>query len=259
MKSIFLSFFVLAFFAVRSQKLPVISTQDLETEIFLGYDTLGASYSITDNVLIKKMDGQKWQYKNLQLGKITKVDLQNPLKIVIFYQDFNTVILVDNQLNETSNINLNDSTNPIIPMAFGLASRNRLWIYNNLTLKIGLYDFKTRALIDLTVPFTNNVKYYCSDFNNFRWVDELGNAYGCDVYGKVKSFGKLPEFEQMEWISDANVLYSYQNKLYQFNLVDRKSNLLEIDEKTFINFSCKDQILSIFTGRRITNYKIAIQ
>lgn len=49
---------------------------------------------------IKKNNTQLWQYKNLSLGKITKIDLQNPLKIVLFYEGFNSVILLDNQLNE---------------------------------------------------------------------------------------------------------------------------------------------------------------
>jgi hypothetical protein len=39
-------------------------------------------------------------YQNFSLGKITKVDLQNPLKIVLFYENFNTVVTLDNQLNE---------------------------------------------------------------------------------------------------------------------------------------------------------------
>jgi hypothetical protein len=37
--------------------------------------------------------------------KITKVDLQNPLKIVLFYESFNSALLLDNQLNEIQKIN----------------------------------------------------------------------------------------------------------------------------------------------------------
>jgi hypothetical protein len=38
--------------------------------------------------------------KSLFGKKITKVDLQNPLKIVLFYESFNSALLLDNQLNE---------------------------------------------------------------------------------------------------------------------------------------------------------------
>ena len=135
---------LLCFCTAVAQKPVLVSAFPITADAFVGYDALGAYYTITNNVLTKQLGEQKWQYKNPQLGKIAKVDLQNPLKIVLFYQDFNTVIIVDNQLNETTNINLNDSNNPIVPIGIGLASGNRLWIYNNLTMKIGLYDYAKR-------------------------------------------------------------------------------------------------------------------
>ena len=258
MKRNFVLLLLLCFLSVVGQKPILKNSVILNADTFLGYDSLGAFYSITNNVLTKQFGEQKWQYKNPQLGKIAKVDLQNPLKIVVFYQDFNTVILVDNQLNETANINLNDSNNPIVPIGIGLAAGNRLWIYNNLTMKVGLYDYSKRELQTLTVPFTNNVTSYSSDFNFFQWVDELGNAYRCDVYGKISALGVVPNNEEIQYISQATLLYRKANSLYTFDLLEKKSTLIEIDEKTFKNFTFKDQILSIFTDHGITNYKIAV-
>jgi hypothetical protein len=258
MKKVCLLFWLFCLSNGMAQKPVLLNTFALNADAFVGYDALGAIYSITNNVLTKQFGTQKWQYKNLQLGKIAKVDLQNPLKIVLFYQDFNTVILLDNQLNETANINLNDSTNPIVPIGIGLAAGNRLWIYNNLTQKIGLYAYAKKELKTLTTPFSNNVRYYESDFNYFQWVDEEGNAFRCDVYGKINSFGELPKFDQVQWISENLLVYKKGNELYEYDLKDKKSILLEIEEKTFKNFTYKDQILSIFTDNGITNYKIAV-
>lgn len=258
MKRVYFLFWLFCTCTAAAQKPVWRNNFDLKADSFVGYDALGAIYSITNNVLTKQMGAQKWQYKNPQLGKIAKVDLQNPLKIVLFYQGFNTIILVDNQLNETANINLNDSTNPIIAMGVGLAAGNRLWIYNNVTSKIGLYDYSKRELKTLTVPFSNNVKSYCSDFNFFQWVDELGNLYRCDVYGKIKMLGIMKDCEQIQLISDSILIYQKGSNLYEYDLVEKKETLLEIDEKTFKNFSFKDQILSIFTDHGITNYKIAV-
>jgi hypothetical protein len=71
------------------------------------------------------------------LGKITKVDLQNPLKIVLFYESFNVAPL-DNQLNEIQKINFSSNANPIVITATGIASQNQLWVYNSLNQQIGL-------------------------------------------------------------------------------------------------------------------------
>ena len=258
MKKTYLYILLLCFLSVTAQKPILVNTVVLEADTFVGYDALGAYYSITNNVLTKQMADQKWQYKNPQLGKIAKIDLQNPLKIVLFYQDFNKVILLDNQLNETHIINLNDSSNPIVPIGIGFAAGNRLWIYNNLTLKIGLYDYGKRELKNLTVPFPNNVRHYVSDFNFFYWIDELGNSYRCDIYGKITMLGYIDASEHIYWISDSVLVYQKENNLYEYNLKDKKNTLLEIDEKTFKNFTYKDQILSIFTDHGITNYKIAV-
>jgi hypothetical protein len=241
-----------------AQKPVLTNTFPLTADTFVGYDALGAYYTINNNVLSKQMGEQKWQYKNPQLGKIAKVDLQNPLKIVLFYQDFNTVIIVDNQLNETTKINLSDSSIPIVAIGIGLASGNRLWIYNNLTLKVGLYDYSKRELKTLTVPFTNNVTSYSSDFNFFQWADEQRNVFQCDVYGKIKSLGILPYYDEIQWTSDTMLIYRNANDLFTYSLLEKKSALIEIEEKTFKNFTYKDQILSIFTDQGITNYKIAV-
>jgi hypothetical protein len=258
MKKVYLLFWLFCVWNGLAQKPVLMNTFELKADVFVGYDALGAIYSITNNVLTKQFGEQKWQYKNLQLGKITKVDLQNPLKIVLFYQDFNAAILVDNQLNETANINLNNSTNPIVAIAIGLAAGNRLWIYNNLSQKIGLYEYSKREFKNLTIPFTNNVTYYESGFNYFQWIDEEGNSFRCDVYGKIDQMGNLPSFDQIQWISDTLLLFKKGNELYEYNFKDKKSTLVEIDKKTFKNFTYKDQILSIFTDNGITNYKIAV-
>ena len=176
----------------------------------------------------------------------------------MFFQSFNTVILLDNQLNETLKIELANTENPILPIAIGLASGNRLWIYNSLSQKIGLYDYAKKDLQPLTTPFVNNVRYYESDFNYFRWTDEFGNAFRCDVYGKVVALGEVPVSEQIQWVSDAIILYKKDTKLYEYDFASTKSTLIEIGEKTFKKFSFKDQILSIFTNQGITNYKITV-
>ena len=255
---------LLVFFSVASvsgQNLKPSNRQffALDADAFIGYDALGAFYFIKNNVFTKEADGKIWQYKNPQLGKISKVDLQNPLKIVLFFQSFATVILLDNQLNETQKINLAETDNPILPIAVGLAAGNRLWIYNSLSQKIGLYDYAKKELQTLTTPFVNNVKYYESDFNYFQWTDELGNAFRCDVYGKVNPLGKVPVAEQIQWVSDTLLIYKKDQQLYEYDFTTSKSSLIEIEEKTFKKFSFKDQILSIFTNQGITNYKITVQ
>ena len=102
----------------------------LLTDTFLGFDNQQNQYSIKDNVLSKNSKLINYQYKNVSLGKITRVDFQNPLQIVVFYNDFNTAILLDNQLNETKKIDFNLLSEAVNIDAIALSSQNQLWFFD---------------------------------------------------------------------------------------------------------------------------------
>ncbi len=86
-------------------KTQLISSQKIDADEMVGFDGSENMYYIKNNVLFKKNKKELWQYKNISLGKITHVDIQNPLKTILFYENFNTVITLDNQFNETQKIN----------------------------------------------------------------------------------------------------------------------------------------------------------
>jgi len=260
MKKILLFLFVVSAALGQDQKIQVVEQQSfaLIADTFLGYDSLGALYYIKNNVLTKQMDDTVWNYKNLSLGKIAKVDFQNPLKIVVFYENFNTVVLVDNQLNETLKINWNDSTTPIVATAVGLAFGNRLWVYNSSTQQVGLYDYLNKEYQTITTPFPNSVRFYQSDFNTFFWIDDQGYGKYCDVYGKVTPFGNLLSLDQFQMVTKTDYLFKKGQFLYFYSSKLKKTIEIQIGEKTFENFSYKEQILAIFTNQGITNYKIKL-
>ncbi len=70
----------------------------IQADAFYGFDNFGFAYYGFENALIKEKEGQKSQYQNLALGKISRVDLQNPLNLVLHYANFNAVVLLYNKL-----------------------------------------------------------------------------------------------------------------------------------------------------------------
>lgn len=233
-------------------------TVELVFDQFVGIDKFGFQYFIKNNILFKQKDGQSLEYKNLSLGKIARVDLQNPLKLLLFYENFNTIVTLDNQLNETQRVNFSEHPTPIIASAVGIASQNRFWIYNSLTQQLGLFDPQKNTLQPLASPFLENLNYYDSDFNYFQWIDGKGNWNICDVFGKVTTIGKMDAFERLQFIGDRQLLYSNEGRLHVLDLKNDKKYLLENIEKSFESFYYKDRILSIFTRQGIINHKIII-
>ncbi|SFD27772.1 hypothetical protein [Flavobacterium phragmitis] len=249
-----------ALFAQDSSITPILLSQyKNNADVFLGYDSFGYSYQIKNNVFSKTKGNEIFEYKNVSLGKITKVDLQNPLKIVLFYQDFNSVVLLDNQLNKMTEINFSQSPTPIVVDAIGMSTQNQLWIYNSLNQQIGLFDYLKNEYKTVSIPLTEPIKHYQTDFNTFNWIDKNNNWFSCDIFGKITSNEKVSDFDKIEMMNSSQYIFSKDNILYFKGFNKPNSDVIseiKILEKTFDNFYYKDQILSIFTATDISNYKI---
>lgn len=239
-------------------KTTAMHSETLENKTYVGFDGLGNNYYIKNNVFIKQNEQQTWEYKNVALGKITSVDYVNPLKIVVFYEDFNTIITLDNQLNEIQKLNLFEIDNTIFASKIGMASQNQFWIYNALTQQILLFDYLKNTSKSIGNPIAENIKYTQSDFNNFYWIDEINNWYSIDIFGKVTLLANIPPFEKIQIVDNQKLLFSRDNTLYCLNNQSKTIFEIEIVEKSFQNFYYKDQILAIFTNQQIKNYKIKL-
>lgn len=260
-KTFLIIIFNLCYLPMSSQE--VINSIKLETiklgyDTFLGFDNQQNSYSIKNNVLTKKSPTKQFQYNNLSLGKITNVDFQNPLEIVIFYKNFNTVVLLDNQLNEIKKIDFNLKSTPINLEAVALSSQNQIWIYDSISSKIGLYNVNTDTFKWISTMLENPISYYESDYTHFYWTDIHLNLYRISIYGAIEKLGILPNFDTIQFTKNGNSIYKTDDKLYYYDLTSKSSSKIAIDEKIISKFFFRDGILSIFTQNEITNYKIIL-
>lgn len=259
MKNILLFLFFLIFSSTFAQAQKIVATSfsiedNLKAEEFLGIDTFGNLYYIYENVLYKKKDAVILEYKNLSLGEITSVDIINPLKIIVFYEQFNTLIALDNQLNEIQKISFSDLT----IAATGLASQNQIWIFDQTSQKIGLYNSLTKTHKTIAPPIIGTLLHFETNLNYFHWIDSNQNWYSCSVYGEISNLKKVPNYDKIQIIDADTILFSQGEHLY---LLDFKKDLryeIENVKKSFVSFFYKDQILSIFTNRQLMNYKITI-
>ena len=248
----------LSFCQNQKLKTTALDTKELENKTYIGFDGLGNNYYIKDNIFSKQNENKTWEYKNVALGKITSVDYLNPLKIVVFYEDFNTIITLDNQLNEIQKLNIFDIDNTIFASKIGLASQDQFWIYNSLTQQIMLFDYSKNTSRNIGNPIQESIKYTQSDFNNFYWIDEINNWYSIDIFGKVTLLANIPPFEKIQIIDNEKLLFSRENILYCLNNKTKTVYEIEIVEKSFQNYYYKDQILAIFTDQQIKNFKIKL-
>src|ERR1051325_1693811 len=75
----------------------------------LGTDKLGNCYVVKEKNELLKLNPQGdslYSYTNTSLGRISFVGTSNPLKILVYYPDYSTIITLDNTLSQTGRINL---------------------------------------------------------------------------------------------------------------------------------------------------------
>lgn len=257
---VFLLFFNLISNFGQSKKVTIfkVNSMVLNADTFVGIDGLGYMYFIKNTVFYKQKGQETWQYQNVALGEITKIDIINPLKIVLFYENFNSIVLLDNQLNEIQNLNFSTLSDGIIAHGIGKSAQNSVWIFNTGNQKLGLFNYETKVYMQLNQPLKNNVLFYESDFNYFTWIDEKQMAYSMDVFGKVIEIGLIPVFDSFKMVENRGYLYLKNNVLTFFDFKTNLNYAIEISEKSIKNFTYKDQILTIFTGEQIINYKIQV-
>ena len=257
---VFLLFFNLISNFGQSKKVTIfkVNSMVLNADTFVGIDGLGYMYFIKNTVFYKLKGQETWQYQNVALGEITKIDIINPLKIVLFYENFNSIVLLDNQLNEIQNLNFSTLSDGIIAHGIGKSAQNSVWIFNTGNQKLGLFNYETKVYMQLNQPLKNNVLFYESDFNYFTWIDEKQMAYSMDVFGKIIEIGLIPVFDSFKMVENRGYLYLKNNVLTFFDFKTNLNYAIEISEKSIKNFTYKDQILTIFTGEQIINYKIQV-
>ncbi len=67
-------------------------------------------------------------------GTATLIDVSNPLKLLLFYRDFGTVVMLDRFLNAVNSIDLRKQ-NILQSRAIGQSYDNKIWVYDELENK----------------------------------------------------------------------------------------------------------------------------
>ena len=83
---------------------------DIEAENYLT-DQLGNVYLLHKDRIIKHdlNNNNEYEYSNNEMGSISYVDVSDPLRILIYYNDFNQIVFLDNKLSEIgSPVSLDD-------------------------------------------------------------------------------------------------------------------------------------------------------
>ncbi len=246
---VYLSFLLGLTVTAQKVKVTFIKSIPLKADAYYGTDTFENIYYNINDVLYKKTPKKTYQYNNLALGKINSISLFNPLELVVFYKDFNNVIILDNTLNEIQKLSFIDKNISSVAKA----SKNNLWLYNTDAQQLELYNYKTKTVLAKSQPQSLLDPKAMQGHANFVWVKTKDNTLKVfNNYGsEINTIDKNIEVFAINKLGD--VIFKSDNSLYLKSKTIEEINLNKnLDIK---NISVIDNKLYIFNGKAIFIFK----
>ncbi|MFB9056940.1 hypothetical protein ACFFU9_09320 [Mariniflexile ostreae] len=220
-----------------------INKTDLINKTIADIDNFGSLYTIDDVVLSKKSpDKNTITYSNVQLSDISSANAFNPLQIHVFYKNFNTAVILDNRLSEVFRIDFN-SIQPYRNVAFiSTGHDNTLWLLNQDTKQLELYDYKRNATRVTTLPVQGQIIDMTSNYNYCYLLTEkhvlIYNYFG-SLITKIDNNGFTSLSE-----SNENVVLKKENALF----------FLKKDSKNIVPIALPNLLISAFFVTNETLY-----
>lgn len=191
-------------------------------------DNLGNIYSIHEDELIKYLPNGRFfaRYSNLKLGAITHVDVTNPLKLLLYYRDFQQIVFLDNQLSVNSDQVSLEKLGLEQTHLVCAGANNSFWVYNRQNNELLRFDENSQK-----IAFTGNLKQvlradlnpdFMMEHNNYLYLNspETG-IYVFDIFGafsKIITLKGLRSFqvnENLIYYQKDSAFCSYDHKLFE--------------------------------------------
>ena len=189
----------------------IFELKGLKAEL-IRVDNLGNLYVLEkqSNALSKwDENGQKlFEFSEFRYGKPTIVDVTNPFKVLVFYPDFQRVIILDNTLAKLTEIDLVEYGYFDV-MKIALSNDNHLWIYDPVNYIILKLSDEGEIL-----HRSNDLQLELGQFPGLDDMIERNNLlFVLDNEGDLFVFNSYARFLRKRMLG-AIAIYPMQNELY---------------------------------------------
>ena len=237
----------------------LVSSAEFNATSFVGVDSYKNVYSIKDMVLYKKGPDGSFSFNDFQLGNLSSVDIINPLKIVLFYEDTNTVLLLDNRLNLIERITFNNLVEFINISNATNAGNSKLWVFNIDSQQLELYNYISNQKTVVSQPFPGKLISQASNFN-YCFILTENKLREFNRYGSLISEFEMTGFEKIVH-HNKNIIALKENGL--FLVINDPINIenrtimpinLTISENKIKDLYLTEDFLYIYDGKNLQTF-----
>ncbi|MES2647352.1 MAG: hypothetical protein V4717_10775 [Bacteroidota bacterium] len=185
-------------------------------------DNLGNVFLFTAYGQIKKMDSKldsQAVFNNVRrYGKLDYIDASNPLKVLLFYKDFNSILVLDRFLNVRTTIDLRKSD---IYQCSAIAQSfdNNIWVFDEMENKVKKIDDNGAVLLespDFRVVFDAPPRpSKIEDYNKYVYAyDSSKGLLVMDYFGAYKNLVAFKGWQNVHGMSKGIVATDNSGLIY---------------------------------------------
>ncbi len=210
-------------------------------------DNLGNLYLVMPGNQIKKLNAKGDSlavYNDVKrYGNIYSIDATNPLKVLVYFKDFSTIVVLDRLLSVLNIIDLRKQ-NILQVNAIASSYDNNIWLYDELDSKLKKIDDNGNVLLESTdfrqvfdsVPSPSAI--YDRDGQLYMY-DARQGLMVFDYYGAKKNNLQLLNYTDLQ-VVDKNTITSRDSshivlykpstfQLYAFKVFENQERFLKIN------------------------------
>lgn len=259
MKHIVFSIFLLSLSVVSQNSIEPIFIDKIgfKADSLVGMTDFGTAFYISENILFKKspnIKGIDIGYNNFQLGDITSVDAFNPLKINVFYKNFNTVVVLDNRLAEIFKIDFNTVQPYKYVTHISTGFDSTIWIFNEDSQNLELYDYKTHTTRAKALPIKGTVLDVKSNYNAC-WLLTEQHIYMYNYFGSLLKKMENNGYTQLNE-NNGNLILKKDNDLFYLKEGWETPKAIKLPNVLINQFFVTNETMYIYDGEYIHKFKI---
>ena len=202
-------------------------------EIF-ATDNLGNCYIYRENLLEKISDQGKIiaSYSSYDSGKLSAIDSSDPMQLLLFYKDFNQIVLLDSKLNQIGKALSLDLLDLSSVSAVCKSKFFAVWIFDEYQEKLIHYGFNPLGIL-ISINLNNykkelgNVEYMVESGNEIFLKGKGNNIWVFDQFGKLVNKVNL-KIENEFQLKNNTIVYAFKNKVVLYNLQDGIADTIQV-------------------------------
>lgn len=225
-------------------------------------DNFGNLFLVTPKNEVMKFNPKGkflWNYTNNAYGNINQIDVSDPLRVILYYADYQQLIVLNNNLSEISKFNFSTNPNQLVTLVAS-ANNNGFWVYdalnrelirlsNNFTEDLNTSNLYQRDGLNLQAKFMLNSDEYL-------FINDIGT--GVQIFDRFGNFFKTAVINCNNHfdVSDNQIFYVENKQLHSYNYLTIESKILETPpQQGFKDMILHNQQLIILTEKGVTLWK----